>query len=81
MLCVPGFLKKPILSPFAVKDIEKKKETSGKPKVKDVGKWRPPVPTEDTESTPFPIVEGQKLLWGVVVAGWDWNDGIVYIVQ
>uniref|UniRef100_A0A803TLQ8 Collagen alpha-1(XIV) chain n=1 Tax=Anolis carolinensis TaxID=28377 RepID=A0A803TLQ8_ANOCA len=32
---------KPAQGQFRIKDIEKKKETSGKPKVKDVGKWKP----------------------------------------
>ncbi|XP_066479846.1 collagen alpha-1(XIV) chain isoform X6 [Tiliqua scincoides] len=42
---------------FRIKDIEKKKETSGKPKAKDVGKWKPGIATKDNESTPFPEAE------------------------
>lgn len=52
---------------FAVKDLEKKKDTSGKPKPKEVGKLKPPVPTEDTELIPLPKPEGENLLkevWG-----------------
>uniref|UniRef100_A0A803U1M9 Collagen type XIV alpha 1 chain n=1 Tax=Anolis carolinensis TaxID=28377 RepID=A0A803U1M9_ANOCA len=44
---------KPAQGQFRIKDIEKKKETSGKPKVKDVGKWKPTVPTEDPEKNQF----------------------------
>ncbi|KAJ6663115.1 hypothetical protein lerEdw1_010708 [Lerista edwardsae] len=42
---------------FRIKDIEKKKETSGKPKGKDVGKWKPAIATKDNESTASPETE------------------------
>ncbi|XP_070604343.1 collagen alpha-1(XIV) chain isoform X1 [Erythrolamprus reginae] len=42
---------------FRIKDLEKKKDTSGKPKPKDVGKLKPAVPTEDTELMPLPKPE------------------------
>ncbi|KAG8133911.1 hypothetical protein E2320_011657 [Naja naja] len=42
---------------FRIKDLEKKKDTLGKPKPKDVGKLKPAVPTEDTELMPLPKPE------------------------